>query len=186
MAVRAEMGRLPLPALPPGRQGQSPLEIGRRSDPLLSRTGRGRARTESGGVSARRRNRGAARQEILVRRFIAADSSRREPDRRNCRGKRRRFILPSISWRPRRTESFRRNRWASGVRRWRPLQGISSKPIQRFDCHRQRQVTRPQQNGLHRPAEAMTGSSPSASICPINPAAATACRRSRISAAPTA
>ncbi len=48
------------------------------------------------------------------------------------------------------------------------------------------ELCRPPRNGWRSPAAAATASSPSASTCPIRPATATACRRSRIFAAPTA
>src|SRR6266446_10357245 len=79
VAVRAEVGRLPLPALPRWRQGRAALEIGRRPHPLFSRTGRCRAKIEGDRFPARRRNHDAARQGVFVRRSAAADSSRREP-----------------------------------------------------------------------------------------------------------
>src|SRR5947209_19228194 len=56
MAVRAEMGWLPLPGVSRWRQSRAAIEIGPAADPLLSRSGPSRACGERAEVSPRRQD----------------------------------------------------------------------------------------------------------------------------------
>ena len=90
VAVRAQVGRLPLPRVPRRRRGRAAVQSGPAARPLLPGGGERAARAARLRVRARRRDRGAGGRAALVRRPAAAHPSRGEPRRRGWRGSSRR------------------------------------------------------------------------------------------------
>ena len=79
VAIRAEVGRLPLPGVSRRRRDHAAIEIRQAADALFSRRGRGGAGAQGQALRARWRDRRAGRQGVLVRRAAAAHPSGGEP-----------------------------------------------------------------------------------------------------------
>ncbi len=79
MALRAEMGRFPLPRLPRRQESRAAVQIRPLDDALLSGIGRGARGLAADEVRARRRDRGASWRCIFVRCAAATHPSRGEP-----------------------------------------------------------------------------------------------------------
>ena len=86
VAIRAEMGRLPLPRVSRRRHDRAAIEIRQAADALFPRPGRVGADARRRALRARRRDRRARWQGVLVRRAAAADSSGGQPRAETCKG----------------------------------------------------------------------------------------------------
>ena len=115
------------------------FQIRRRSRALFPRTGRRRVAAEGDIVRSRWRDRGAARQDLFVRRPAAANSSRREPRSGNCRRKRPRCCWCSICWRMPRTRICRPATPPNGAPALEAFAKAQFKSnLRRFACRRPR------------------------------------------------
>ena len=81
LAVRAQVGRLPLPRLPRRRPDRAPVEDRPAAGPLLPGGGRAPARAARPPLRARRRDRHPAGRPPVLRRSPPAHPPGREPDR---------------------------------------------------------------------------------------------------------
>ena len=178
VAVRAEMGRVPLPRVQGRRRRRAAVEGRAAVQPLLSRDRRGDAGAAGAALRARRRDRRPARRHAVVRRAADAHPSGGEPRAeararasgglhrvRPARRQRRNAARRALARRTaRRTRGIR----ANGVRRPTGVSAVADDararrrgPLVRIARHRARRRDRE-----------------AASICPTAPAIGRACRSS--------
>ena len=181
------MGRLSLPGLSRRRQGRAAVEIRPAADALLSRAGRGGARSSRRSASCSTARSSCRRQRrVLVRRPAAAHPSGREP-RAEARGETPALLivfdlLVDADGKPLTGQPLHERRRAAGsIRR----EILSSSTAASASRPRPPSSARPR-TGSSASAPRSTASSPSAATSPIARATAPACRRSRTTAAPTA